>query len=96
MPKASNDLFIIWPEYFNSNLSKAEGRRMPKELSVPTPSADEIYNVARKLGLSPILENDKSHPSKWMEHNGRIKVPKKFSKTEIMRMIAEKLKVKRK
>jgi signal recognition particle subunit SRP19 len=96
MAKASDDMFIIWPEYFNFNLSRAEGRRMPKALSVPSPNAEELFNVAKKLGLSPVLEKDRSYPGRWMDHSGRIKVPKKYSKTEIMRMIAEKLKVKRK
>ena len=96
MAKPQDNMFIIWPEYFDSTITRAKGRRMPKALSVPTPNAEELFQIARKLGLSPVLEKEKSHPAKWMNTNGRIKVPKKYTKTQTMKMIAEKLKLKRK
>ena len=68
---------------------------MSKALSVAGPNAEELFTIAKKLGLSPILESDKSHPSHWMEGKGRIKVPKKFDKTRTMKMIAEGLTRKR-
>jgi signal recognition particle subunit SEC65 len=55
-----------------------------------------MFSIAKKIGLSPILEKDKAFPSRWMDQKGRIKVPKKFNKTQTMLMVAEKLKIKRK
>jgi len=95
LAKAKDDMFIIWPEYFDSTISRSQGRRMPASLSVPNPNAEELFSIAKKLGLSPVLEMDRSFPSKWVEGKGRIKVPKKFDKTKIMRMIAEGLSRKR-
>lgn len=96
MAKAKDDMYILWPEYFDSNLSRANGRRLPKPLCIPSPNAEELFSIAKKIGLSPIIENDKAFPSKWMDRKGRIKVPKKFNKTQTMLMVAEKLKLKRK
>lgn len=96
MAKAKDDMYILWPEYFDSNLSRADGRRMPKNLCVPSPNAEEIFSIAKKIGLSPVLENDKAFPSKWTDRKGRIKVPKRHNKTQTMLMVAEKLKLKRK
>jgi signal recognition particle subunit SRP19 len=96
MAKAKNDMYILWPEYFDSNLSRAKGRRLPRSICVPSPNAEELFSIARKIGLSPILENDKSYPSRWTDGKGRIKVPKQFNKTQTMLMVAEKLKLKRK
>ena len=96
MAKAKDDMYILWPEYFDSNLTKADGRRLPKPLCVSSPNAEELFSIAKKVGLSPVLEKDKAYPSKWMDRKGRIKVPNKYSKTQTMLMIAEKLKLKRK
>ena len=96
MAKPKDDHFIIWPEYFDSNLSRADGRRLRKELCIASPNAEELYSIAKKIGLSPILENDKAFPPRWMDPKGRIKVPKKYNKTETILMVAEKLKLLRK
>jgi len=64
---------------------------MPMILCVQSPNAEELFSIAKKLGLSPVLEEAKSFPSKWMEGKGRIKVPKKYDKTRTMRMIGESL-----
>lgn len=95
MAKAKDDMYILWPEYFDIGLTRAKGRRMPKSLSVQSPEAEEIFNIARKLGLSPVMESDKAFPSKWMSGKGRVKVSKKYNKTQTMRMIAERLSSKR-
>jgi signal recognition particle subunit SRP19 len=96
MAKAKDDMYILWPEYFDSNLSRDQGRRLPKSLCVPSPNSEELFSLAKKIGLSPVLEKDKSFPSRWMDPKGRIKVPKKHNKTRTMMMLAEKLKMKRK
>ena len=92
MANVDVSMYILWPEYFDSNLSRADGRRMPKELSIPSPNVEDIFKVARKLGLSPVLEKERSFPSRFSHQNGRIKVSKKFNKTETMKKIAQGLK----
>lgn len=91
MSKKKDDPLIIWPEYFSSDMSRRKGRRVPTSLSVNSPDSKDVFDVAKRLGLSPILEKEKSHPSRWFRSNGRVKVPKKYSKTKTIRIIGKSL-----
>lgn len=91
MASKNKETFVIWPEYFNSDISRGSGRRMPRSLSVSSPTADDLFSISRKLGLSPVLEKEKSHPSRWFKSSGRVLIPKKHNKTETIRKIAQSL-----
>ena len=47
------DKAIIWPTYFDTNKSRAEGRRVPKAMAVLSPKILEIKEAVDKLGLFP-------------------------------------------
>lgn len=85
---------VIYPVYLDSRSSRSRGRRVPLQLAVPGPTPEEIYAAAMKLGLNPVLEMDKSHPSG--RHKGRVLVDKKMPKSEVLRRIAEEIKSSRK
>ena len=91
--KKENKL-VIWPEYFNSNLSRAVGRRIPKNLAVPSPQLETILRAAKSLGLKPTLEKDKLYPKRWWhKEGGRILVsPKGLSKSKVLINIAKRMK----
>ncbi|WP_448577795.1 signal recognition particle protein Srp19 [Thermosphaera sp.] len=82
---------ILYPSYFDSTLSRSDGRRIPASLAVPSPSIEEIYNAAAKLGLNPVVENDKAYPGKWWV-KGRVIVDKKYGRMELLRKIALEIK----
>ncbi|MDL2271041.1 signal recognition particle subunit SRP19/SEC65 family protein [Methanobrevibacter sp. OttesenSCG-928-I08] len=82
---------IIWPEYFNKNLSLSEGRKIPKEIAIKNPTINEITNALRKLKIQFTVEKDKSYPGKWYEHNGRIIVETDKNKLELLEEIAQKM-----
>lgn len=82
---------MIYPEYFDALLTRAAGRRVPKDLTVNDPKLDEISNICRKLGLSPVIEVEKSHPAHWHGSRGRLKVMKRYPKETTLRMISERL-----
>ena len=42
----------LWPEYFDINRTRSEGRRLPKELCVSNPDLDIIAKGAMILDLS--------------------------------------------
>jgi len=86
------DKIVIWPIYFNSKVTRKQGRRVPLELAVEDPKAEEIYQVAEKIGLNPILEEDKAYPKMWWKERGRVLVDKTKSKTTILKEIAVQLK----
>lgn len=91
MAKDQSKDLVIWPEYFDINLTRKQGRRVKKEFAVQSPSTELIFKISRNLGLYPELESDKVFPSRWFASKGRVKVKGKYSKTETIRMIAEKL-----
>jgi signal recognition particle subunit SRP19 len=89
MVSKGTDKFVIWPIYFEKDVSRANGRRVPKNLAINNPTVQDIFKIAQSLSLTPLIEK-KSYPSLWWT-SGRILVEKKGSKTEILRNIAQKL-----
>ena len=45
------DKAIIWPIYFDTNRTRKEGRRVPKNIAVQSPKIDELKQAVDKLGL---------------------------------------------
>jgi signal recognition particle subunit SRP19 len=91
---------IIWTRYFDSKLSRSEGRRVPKEASIPNPSLDAIVWAARDVGLSKMKrDSEASHPSRPHNNEGRlilstqeaISVTKAESKEGVMQSIGLRL-----
>ena len=60
-------------------------------MAVASPTIDEIFKAAKKLGLNPIKE-EKAHPSRWWRKEGCILIEKKGKKAEIIKKIAEIIK----
>jgi signal recognition particle subunit SRP19 len=75
---------IIWPVYIDSKKTKHEGRKISIENSVSSPKLREITKAAKKLGLNPEVEKNKSYSKSWWEASGRVKVDKTMPKREIM------------
>jgi len=62
---ADKSKMTLWTRYFDSKLSRSEGRRVPKEASIPNPSLDSVVWAARDLGLSKMKRDlEASHPSR--------------------------------
>ncbi len=80
--KGENKL-VIYPEYFNINLSRTKGRRIPKNLAFERITCENIAEAAKKLNLNPIIEK-KSYPRFWYNANGRVIIDKKYSKQKII------------
>jgi signal recognition particle subunit SRP19 len=63
----------IWARYFDSKLSRSNGRRVPKEASIPNPSLDAIIWAARDAGISKMKrEEDAKHPSRPFSKEGML------------------------
>ncbi|MFT0899658.1 signal recognition particle subunit SRP19/SEC65 family protein [Candidatus Methanoprimaticola sp. MG2] len=78
----------LWPEYFDINLTRAEGRRLPKSLCVPNPNLDIIAKGAMILDLEYEIREDMSYPKMPRAKHGCVKVEKgKLTKTEILPQI---------
>lgn len=80
----------LWPEYFDINLTRAGGRRLPKSLCVADPNLDIIAKGAMLLDLEYEIRDDMSYPKNPRSKHGCVKVEKgKMSKTELLPKIGE-------
>lgn len=82
----------LWPEYFDANLTRSQGRRLPKELCVADPNLDFIAKGAMMLDLEFEILEDMSYPKFPREKHGCVRVERTdMSKTELLPKIAEVL-----
>ncbi|WP_297898679.1 signal recognition particle subunit SRP19/SEC65 family protein [Methanobrevibacter sp.] len=88
---------IIWPAYIDSSKSRSDGRKISKDDAISHPKLTEIARAARKLGLSPKTEDDKSYPKFWWDDTGRIIIEREeVSKNKILVDISQSIKSLRK
>jgi signal recognition particle subunit SRP19 len=90
-PMRKQDKILLWPAYFDLNKTRLQGRRVPKSLAVASPKLEEIQNVARSIGLHPKVVLDVKYPKSPWQKTGYILIPKKGSKTQVIRKIAKEL-----
>ena len=83
---------IIWPSNIDRSKTRKMGRVIPKRASVKNPKLSEIFDAAKKLGLDPEVESDKSYPKSWWERSGRVIVNKKSPKSEAAKEISKEIK----
>ena len=85
------DKIIIWPAYFDLTKTRNDGRRVPRNLAVPSPKIIEVKEAAEKLGLAHELVADVGYAkTPWLK-TGMILVRKKGSKGQIVVLIAKQL-----
>jgi signal recognition particle subunit SRP19 len=80
---------VIWPAYLDADLSRSEGRRVPKELAVEDPTVDEIAKAIQQVGYDAVIERDKTY-SREYETRGLvlIKDAEDASKSDLLQATA--------
>lgn len=93
MPSRKEGLLVLYPEYFDSRLTRKQGRRVPKNLAREAPTMEAVLNAARAAdpGLEPRAEPKKAYSPRWHEKRGRVLVKRKFHKQQTLLMVARKL-----
>ena len=79
---------IIWPTYLDASKSRSEGRRLPRDVAVDSPSAAEVANAAKQVGYEPEYEPEKQYPRSWWESRGRVTVETDDDKGDVLRAVA--------
>ncbi len=80
----------LWPEYFDLDRTRSEGRRLPKELCVSNPDLDIIAKGVMILDLEYEVKENMSYPKAPRDCHGCVKVEKGvMSKTELLPKVAE-------
>ncbi len=83
--------WVLWPEYFDSTLTRAQGRKVNKSLAVPEPSLEMLSKALQKLGIEHVLEDDKAYPGEWHLKKGRALVPITIPKSQLLVKVGEAL-----
>ena len=82
---------FLWPLYFEASISRKNGRRASKGLSLNGVSVKEIMRAAENLGLRFEVELAAAPPSQHWSKSGVVLVEKPRSKSELLRLVAEKM-----
>ena len=83
---------VIWLDYFNKNLKRSMGRRLPLEKSVYDPSLKELTDATTAAGFEITESEDKvRYPKRPFVRSGYVVLPKGSSKTIILNKISQKL-----
>ena len=85
------DKAIIWPAYFDQAKTRKKGRRVPKNLAVPSPKIAEIKEAAEKLGLNHEINADVGYPKTPWAKTGMLLVEKQGTKEQVIKNIAKQL-----
>jgi signal recognition particle subunit SRP19 len=82
----------LYPAYFDVNLTRKQGRRVPKTQATREPTPEAIERAAQRLALNPIVEPGLSYSKQPWVKTGVVLVDKKMKKTEIINKVAAELK----
>jgi signal recognition particle subunit SRP19 len=82
---------VIWPAYFDSAKTRKDGRRVSKNLAVPSPKILEIKDAVEKLRLECEIVMDVAYPkTPWLK-TGMLLAKKNEAKEQIINKIAMQL-----
>ena len=81
----------VYPEYFDFNRKRSQGRKVPLNQSVKKPTIDELVTVAKSLAES-VEKTGRSHSGNWISDTGSLNVNYEGSKTSLLHSIGKGLK----
>ena len=85
-----DNAIYLWPEYFDSERTRKQGRRLPKALCVKNPSLDIIAKGAMILDLDYKMIENSAYPANWAAKKGCVRIEKgKIKKTALLPKIGK-------
>lgn len=81
---------IVWLNYFNSELKRSEGRRVPISLATRSPRLEELVKACERLNLEPQAVKARFPRTQRIE-SGYVSIKKVGAKQRIIMMIAKEL-----
>lgn len=64
----------LYPAFFDADLSRSEGRRVPKDMAVEDPTVDEIAKAVQQVGYDAKIERDVAYSREHWRERGRVLV----------------------
>lgn len=84
--------YVVWLDYFNSELKREGGRRVPLSIATRAPRLEELEEACRRLNLQPSPQ-EASYPSSSPRRSGYVSVRKSKPKQALVLKIAKELSV---
>ena len=84
------DRLVIWIDYFNSLNSRREGRRVPIDLAVRSPTLEELVRAVKSIGIDSVAVEAR-YPKRPRKKSGYVSVPKVMKKRKLLIKIAKAL-----
>ena len=78
---------ILYPCYFDSALTRDDGRRVSRSRAIKEPTIGDIEKAVKRCHLRYRTEQ-KSHPAYWWKHEGRIVVSWEQGKEKLLATVA--------
>ena len=86
------DRYIFWLDYFDSELKRTQGRRVPLSSATRGPTLQELGEACRRLNLQP-QPQVAVYPSMPSKQSGYVSVIKGSKKQLLLLRIAKELSV---
>jgi len=86
------DRQVFWLDYFDSELKRSEGRRVPLSTATRAPALAELGEACRRLNLQP-QPQAAHYPSRPLRESGYVSVTKSGPKRVLLTKIARELSV---
>lgn len=65
---------VLWPAYFDAELSRSGGRRVPDDLAVTEPTVEEMADAVGQVGYDAVVERDAAYPREHYRIRGKVVV----------------------
>lgn len=86
--------YVIWLDYFNSELKRGEGRRVPLSSATRAPTIKELVEACKRLNIQPVAQAAR-FPSSPSRESGYVSVVKTKPKHALIMKVAKELSVAR-
>ena len=84
--------YVVWLDYFNSELKRSEGRRVPLDSATRAPTLQELDEACRRLNIQPVSQAAR-YPSSPLRESGFVSVTKTKPKHALLMRVAKELSV---
>ncbi|MDE1857942.1 MAG: hypothetical protein KGI26_02585 [Thaumarchaeota archaeon] len=84
------DRYIFWLDYFDSELKRSQGRRVPLSTATRAPTLAELGEACRRLNIQPQPQTAR-YPPKAAKESGYVSVAKAPPKHALLLKVAKEL-----
>ncbi len=82
--------FVVWLDYLDSERKRSDGRRVPLNSCVRSPTLDELVQACNRLGFDAHPQKA-FHPKAPRRESGYVSIKKKGQKQQAITAIAREL-----